>query len=134
MQNDKPLVLPPSLWSVSVQAVIPALAGAFFLYKGRPVWAGVLFGIGATMLISGLFIPALFMQIERIGQAVGRGFAVGLTWTLLVPVYCLMFVPVRLILKIRGVDPMCRQFPTDAGTYWVPRKPVLSLEEYKRQF
>jgi hypothetical protein len=51
-----------------------------------------------------------------------------------VPVFYLLFVPGRLILMVRGIDPMCRKFPTAAPTYWVPRKPVTNLEEYKRQF
>ncbi len=108
--------------------------GAFFLYRHRPVAAVILFGIGALLLVSGLFIPVLFFRIERIGQAVGRVVGLVLTWIILLPMFYLVFVPGRLILMIRGIDPMCRKFPTDAPTYWVPRKPVGSVEEYKRQF
>jgi hypothetical protein len=48
--------------------------------------------------------------------------------------FYLVFVPGRFILMMRGIDPMCRKFPTDAATYWVPRKPVLNTDEYKRQY
>jgi len=134
MKNEQLPVKKPHISTVLLQSLIPAAVGALFLYKGRAGAAGVLFGIGAVLLMSGLFIPSLFRRIEKLGQSLGRAVSVGLTWLLLVPMFWLVFVPGRLILKIRGIDPMCRAFPTDAPTYWVPRKPVLNVDEYKRQF
>lgn len=119
---------------VLLQAVIPALVGAFFYYKGKPVAAGVLGGIGAVLLVSGFLLPALFARIERFGRWFGKIVGTAITWILMVPVFYLIFVPGRLILMLRGMDPMCRKFPTDAPTYWVPRKPVVDVDDYKRQF
>lgn len=119
---------------VLLQAVIPAAVGAFFWYKGKPVAAGVLFGIGALLLVSGFLIPALFLTIEKAGRWFGKWVGTAITWILLTPVFYLVFVPGRLILMMQGIDPMSRKFPTDAKTYWVPRKPVTSVDEYKRQF
>lgn len=117
-----------------IQTVIPAAVGLFFLYKGKPVAAGVLFGLAAVLLVSGCLIPSLFNRIERAGQAFGRGVSTALTWVLLVPVFFLVFVTGRVILKLRGEDPLCRKFPTDATTYWTPRKAVADVSEYKRQY
>lgn len=124
----------PGIGAVLLQAGIPAAVGLFLLYRGRTILPAILFGVAAVMLVSGLLIPALFIRIEKAGQALGRGVSVALTWILLVPFYFLVFVPGRLILMARGIDPLCRQFPTDAPTYWVPRKPVGSIDEYKRQY
>ena len=134
MNLDNATSSKPGYGSLLLQALVPMAVGAFFLYRHRPVAAVILFGIGALLLVSGLFIPVLFFRIERIGQAVGRVVGLVLTWIILLPMFYLVFVPGRLILMIRGIDPMCRKFPTDAPTYWVPRKPVGSVEEYKRQF
>ena len=131
--DDKP-GSKPAPGMVLLQTVIPAAVGAFFYYKGKPVAAGILGGIAALMLISGFFIPALFARIEKLGRAFGKVVGVALTWGLMVPMFYLVFVPGRLILMMRGIDPMCRKFPTDAPTYWVPRKPVTDTAEYKRQF
>jgi hypothetical protein len=117
-----------------IQALVPGVIGAFFLIKGKPVMGGVLCGIGAVVLISGLFIPALFARIEQLGKSLGMFVGVALTWILLVPMFYLVFLPGRLLLLARGIDPMCRQFPTQLRTYWIPRKPVGGPEEYKRQF
>jgi hypothetical protein len=86
------------------------------------------------MLITGFLVPALFNRIEKIGQELGRVVSVAITWILLVPMFYLVFVPGRLILKLNNIDPMCRQFPTNALTYWVPRKPVADVDNYKRQY
>ena len=40
----------------------------------------------------------------------------------------------HLALKIRGKDPLQRQFPTREPTYWVSRKPVSDLSQYRKQF
>lgn len=119
---------------VLLQAVIPISVGAFFYFKGKPVAAGILCGIGALLLISGFFIPVLFAKIEKAGRWFGKLVGTAITWILLTPMFYLVFVPGHLILMMRGIDPMCRKFPTDAKTYWVPRKPVVNVDEYKRQF
>lgn len=134
MTSERNAASKPSAAAVLLQAVIPAAVGALFHYKGRLLAAEILYGIGALMLVSGFFIPALFHRIEAFGRAFGHVVSVGLTWLLLMPFFYLVFVPGRLILKLRGMDPMCRKFPTDATTYWVARKPVSSVDEYKRQY
>jgi hypothetical protein len=119
---------------VLLQAVIPAGVGGVFYWKGHSVAAGVLGAVAAVTLVSGLFIPPLYRLIDRFGQALGKGVAAGLTWALLAPMFFLVFVPGRLILKLRGIDPLCRAFPTSAPTYWAPRKPVTDPAAYRRQF
>lgn len=117
-----------------LQALIPFAAAALMVRKGHTTAAGIVGGIGAVMLLSGLFIPAMFLKLERGGRWLGKAAGVGLTWLLLVPMFYLVFFPGRLILMLTGNDPMARKFPTKAPTYWIARKPVLSAEEYKRQY
>ena len=117
-----------------LQTAVPVAVGAFFHFKARVLAAEILYGVGALMLVSGFLVPSLFNRIERLGQAFGRVVATAITWGLLAPFFYLVFVPGRLILALRGLDPMGRQFPTDAPTYWVSRKPVSDPNYYKRQF
>jgi hypothetical protein len=134
MKQDEKSSVKPALSSVLIQAIVPATVGLiFFLFK-KPLTANVLWGISGILLVSGLFIPPVFNRIEQFGRWFGKWAGLAITWALLTPMFFLVFVPGRLILKMRGIDPMCRKFPTDAKTYWVPRKPVTNLEEYKRQF
>jgi hypothetical protein len=134
MKQDEKSKGKPALSSVLIQTVVPAAVGLVFFLVGKLLAAKVLWGVSGVLLISGLFIPPVFNRIEQFGRWFGKWAGQVITWVLLVPVFYLVFVPGRLILKARGIDPMCRKFPTDAPTYWVPRKPVTNLEEYKRQF
>lgn len=118
----------------SLQALIPFAVAAFLTWKGRMVAGGVVAGVGAVVLLSGLLVPALFLKLEQGGRWLGKAAGIGLTWLLLVPMYYLVFAPGRLILMMTGNDPMARQFPTKATTYWIMRKPVANPDEYKRQF
>ena len=108
---------------------------SFLLHWWKPehfMWQVVL-GLSGVVLVSGLLIPSVFHGIERFGQALGRGVAVGLTWGLLVPFYYLCFVPGRFFLLLRGKDPMHRACPTDEASYWVKRPPVRSKDQYRKQ-
>ena len=135
MNQGEQAVLKPAPGTVLLQAVVPAVVGAVFYFKfHKQVVPGLLFGLATLMLISGFFIPALFAKIEKVGHWIGKVAGTAITWLLLVPMFYLVFVPGRLILMLRGIDPMCRQFPTDAPSYWVPRKPVSGPDSYKRQF
>jgi len=134
MKQDYMSPLKPDAGKVLLQAVVPLAVGVYFLHKGRPVASGILMGLGGILLISGFLIPALFRQIETLGQWFGRTVSVTITWILLTVTFYLVFVPGRLILKLRGIDPMCRQFPTRATTYWVPRKPVAGVDQYNKQY
>jgi len=134
MKTSKTRNPKPEAGTVLLQACVPAVIGGLFWYKGHLIPAAVLAGIALVVLVSGFLVPRVFAVIERFGRWLGHVVGTALTWILLVPMFYLVFVPGRLILKLRGIDPMCRQFPTDAPTYWVSRKPVNSVEDYKRQY
>ncbi|MEI6167749.1 MAG: hypothetical protein WCS52_11190 [bacterium] len=134
MKQDEKSKGKPALSSVLIQTGVPAAVGLVFFLVGKLIAAKVLWGVSGVLLISGLFIPPVFNRIEQFGRWFGKWAGLVITWVLLVPLFFLVFLPGRLILMVRGIDPMCRKFPTDAPTYWVPRKPVTNLEEYKRQF
>ncbi len=45
-----------------------------------------------------------------------------------------IFLPVGLIMRLFGYDPMHRSFDRAARTYWIPREPVTDVKRYFRQF
>ena len=120
----------------SIQAGILAAVGAG-LYFGlhRRGMAGVAWGMGALVGISGLLAPRVFKAIERFGQRLGQGVGIFLTYLLLVPFYFLVFVPAHAVLALRGKDPMQRQFPCPDETCWTPKKTSANLlHHYQKQF
>lgn len=119
----------------SIQAGILAAVGAglFFGLHHRGM-AGVVWGMGALVGISGFLAPRVFKAIERFGQRLGQGAGIILTHLLLVPFYFLVFVPAHAVLALRGKDPMKRQFPCPDETCWTPKKPSAKLNHYQKQF
>jgi hypothetical protein len=85
------------------------------------------------VLVGGWFLPPVFHAFERFGLWLGKAIAVALNWGLLTPFFYLCFVPGRLLLKLKGVDPMDRRFPDDRSSFWIPRKPITDPAQYRKQ-
>jgi hypothetical protein len=121
----------PALIQTAVMTVI-ALILTWGLHK--PVLGTVVFVLAGIVLATGFLWVRAFDAIERGGKALGRWVAVALTWILLVPFYYIVFAPGRLFLVLSGKDPLCRAFPTDEPTYWVPRPEVDNEKHFKKQY
>ncbi|MBU0676599.1 MAG: hypothetical protein KJ626_00650 [Verrucomicrobia bacterium] len=113
--------------------VMLVLAFVFYRFLDKLVMSRIILGIAGVVLVSGLAIPPVFDAIERFGKWLGHILGTGVTWLVLVPFYYLCFVPGRVILRMQGKDPMHREFPTDAETYWIARPRVRSSDQYKKQ-
>ena len=118
-----------------IQAAILAAVGAGLRFGlHREIMAGVAWGMGALVCISGLWIPRLFLAIEGLGRRLGQGVGVLLTYLLLVPFYFLVFAPAHAVLALRGKDPMNRRFPSPDESCWTPKRPIANRNHYKKQF
>jgi hypothetical protein len=116
------------------QAAVMVLAGlAIHLFLHHRVMPLVLWTLAALVLVGGFAVPPIFDAFEMFGALLARWVAAGLTWGLLVPFFYLCFVPGRVILTLRGRDPMDRRFPDAKPSFWEPRPPVRSLEQYRKQ-
>lgn len=125
----------PSPKAAVIQAGVMAAIGALaYLWLGHRIMGGVVWSLAAVVLVSGLFIPSAFAAIERFGKRLGQWVGTGLTWGLLAPFYYVCFVPLHVLQKISGKDPLRRRFPTDEPSYWVPRSPVKDASQYRKQF
>ena len=125
----------PSWITVVVQAAVMAAIGSILYWWPKHHAAGIAaWSLAAVVLVSGFFIPPVFAAIERFGKRLGKLVGTILTWVLLVPFYYLCFIPMHLFQKLDGGDPLHRKFPTDEPTYWIPRKPVQDLSQYRKLF
>lgn len=116
-----------------LQAVFMSAVGfVLFKWKGHVIGPSIVWTLAGLVLIGGLFAPPLFHAIEKGGKKIGLWFATALNYLLLTPFFFLVFTFGHLVLKVKGIDPMCRAFPTKETTYWIPRKPV-TVEQYRKQ-
>lgn len=133
-------ITPPSRQPMSIrakaciQAPIMALVGwAMFHFFHHLIVPMIIWSLAGLVLIGGLFIPPIFHGFERFGAWLAKGVTVLLNWVLLVPFYFLCFLPGRILLKIRGIDPMDREFPSNKASFWIPHKPVTDMKQYRKQ-
>lgn len=130
-QPKKPMnIKVKALIQAPVMVLVGGLIYYFFDHLTGPV---IVWTLASMVLIGGLFAPPLFRAIEHFGMTLGRWIAVGLNWGLLTPFFYLCFFPGRIILKLKGIDPMDRKFPDDKDSFWIPRKPVPDLAQYRKQ-
>jgi len=125
----------PSGRRVWAQCVVMAVAVGIFLFVVRNIIAASIVGFFLVLTLAGaLFFPGLHRMLDRAIRALGRGIGLALSYVLLVPFYYLCFAPARLILKLRGKDPMQRAWEAKRGSYWDARPAVESETHYRRQF
>jgi hypothetical protein len=118
----------------TIQAPLMILVGFFmYHYFGHRIVPYIVWTLSVVVLIGGWFIPPIFHGMERFGAWLAKWVAIILNYGLLVPFYYLCFVPGRLILKLQGIDPMDREFPSAKPTFWIPRKPVNDVAQYRKQ-
>ena len=118
------------MWKAAIGGLV---AAALYFGLRRPVMAVVVAGISLLLLISGFLAPGLYRALEKGFAALGHAAATALTWALLVPVYYLVFGTGRILLVLRGADPMRRRFPTREPSYWDEYHPDPDPKRYLRQ-
>lgn len=127
------------LTPVFVQALIP-LTVAAVLYFWAPFGhaqtvAKVVACVGILLCVIGLTAPKLFHKIEGCIWGFVHFIGLALSWILLVPLFYTFFLGARILLTLRGKDPLHRKLEPDAPSYWVIRERVADPKSYyRRQF
>ena len=112
------------------------LFGVIAFFKlDAPTLAKVLWVLAVVVPVVGWLVPG-FMRLVFVGMsylAWPIGFVV--SHVVLALVYYLVFVPIGLLMRVFGYDPMKRGFDPGAATYWIARDPKSSEpKRYFRQF
>ncbi len=118
-----------------IQALITgAIAAMIYFGLGHLLVGRIIAGLSVFVLCLGIFLPAAYATVHRLGQSLGRITGTGLTYLLLVPFFYLFFLPVAIWLRLRGRDPLHRKFRDARWTYWVSRQPQPRSHNIERQF
>ncbi len=106
-----------------------------WLKLDAPTLAKALWVLAVVVPVVGWSVPA-FMRLVFVGMsylAWPIGFVV--SHVVLALVYYLVFMPIGLVMRVFGYDPMKRRFDPEAATYWIERDPKASeAKRYFRQF
>lgn len=101
---------------------------------GHRTLGDVLVVLGALQGLVATWRPHWLGPVRRFGLLLGRGAGALLTWLLLVPFFWVVMVPVALVLRWRGRDPLHRRPLAPGLTAWIPRRHQPAPEHMHRQF
>lgn len=101
-------------------AVVFGLFGCFLYYK-QSAYASLFFLISAVLIAFGIALPKVLkpVYIGWMSFAVMMGFF--MTRVILVLLFCIVFAPTGLIMRLLGKDPMHQKIDKTCKSYWLPR-------------
>jgi hypothetical protein len=119
-----------------IEALIMSAAGTLILvWKHHRVPAIILYSMAGLFLVSGMFISPVYNVLKGMVEFLVRVLTTMVNWILLAPFFYVVFTFGRLMLLLKGKDPLCRKCPTDQKTYWMaqPKAPE-GVEHFKRLY
>lgn len=108
-------------FGVVTGAILAGIFGLFFpwiLELAIPVWPWL---VGGVLALWGLTAPMSLQPIYRNWMRLGLQLSRITTPLVLGIIFFLIFVPIGLIMRMRGLDPMARHLDDETSTYRVTR-------------
>jgi len=103
-----------------IVGIMAILIGSWWLYRGR--WETVatgLLGIGSALAILGLLFPRALVLPNRLWMGLAMMLSLVTTPIILAIIYFVLFMPIGVIKRLFGWDPLRRRAPS-AVSYWAP--------------
>jgi hypothetical protein len=115
-------------FGLTVGGILLAIAGVrtgLHLWAGtEPTWfEGALAGIGVLLLVFGLIAPARLAPLNRAWTGLGLLLFKVVNPVVLGLIYLTTIVPIGLMLRLTGRDPLSLKFDRETASYWVVREP-----------
>jgi hypothetical protein len=125
----------PRIQIVLIGVVWCVVAALCFLRWHAPVKGGILGGMGAVFVLSGLAVPSLALIFHRALGVVTQQALAGITWLLLGLCYYLLITPLGLLLRSTGSLKTAQAGREARDSYWADRPQTpLDVSRYLRPF
>lgn len=102
------------------------LVAALYYWRQQALPPWPLAGGTLLVLLAGL-APRWLTPLRRLWERVGHGLGLVNTYVLLLLAYGLICVPLGVLLRLLGKDPLNQRWRPAAPSYWQPRGPQSSL-------
>jgi len=101
------------------------------LGDGAPRYS--LMGVAAVLAVLAFVFPRIFRLPNKLWFKFGLLLGMVMTPVVMFIVYCITIVPMGLVLKMRGKDPLKRKLEPEAESYWIERTGD-DMQPMKNQF
>ena len=114
---------------------LTALAGIVIWKNGAVTVASiVLFVIGLLFLLAGVLAPRVLRPVYKYWMILAEKMGAVVWFVFMCLTYYLVFTPVALFLRLRGIDYMRRSFERSQPSYWEERKSIpFDKDNYRKQ-
>ncbi len=102
-------------------AVFLIIAAWPLLNSGTPRWWSV--GVAAAFALVAIVKPALLAGANKLWMKFGLLLAKVVSPIALGILFYLVFMPIGLLMRVSGKDPLRLKFDPAATSYWIPREP-----------
>ena len=111
-----------------------AALGGWWLYRGKfPSLAPYVLGLGALLVLFGLAYPRALVIPNRLWMGLAAAMSFVMTRVILAIIFFLMVVPIGLLRKLMGGDPLGRRAaPTES--YWKAYPRQRDLRHYEKMY
>lgn len=111
------------------------LIAAYALYKagsGLLIYATA--GAGGVLVTLATVAPGLLTVPNRLWMGLGHLLFRIVNPVIMILMYAVCFIPVGLVLRLVGHDPLKRRFDSAAASYWIEKQAAGPDESMKNQF
>lgn len=121
-------------FGVTVGLAFLALTALLWWRDGGPIVLGVVSSLAAIFLVGSLLVPTRLGPLQRAWMGMALLISRVTTPIIMAILYFLVFLPIGLLMRTFGRNPLRRPGGAAASSFWVSRGPEASRSELSRQF
>lgn len=118
------------LWAPAFAMMFSAMFWNAAVYSGCVISLAIGMLIALVAWVNPLWLKPVFVTLMIVTFPLGM--LIG--FVLMVCVYYLCIVPIGLLLRVFGKDPLAKRWDSEASSYWIERSDMAPLEQYFKQF
>lgn len=103
-----------------VGGIVFVLGGWEILRVSFSPAVGLFFGFGIFLIVVGVVFPKMLAPLYRVWMAIGILLGVIVSPLILLLLFIILIIPMGLLRRVFGDDPLKRSLEKSATTYWVP--------------
>jgi len=135
LQEEEPQAGPSNRsFGLTVGGILLAIAGYRIYAGGLDTINWILLAAGGPLVLLGTIAPSVLTVPNRLWMGLGRVLFLLVNPVVMLLMYGVCIVPVGLVLRLVGYDPLRRRFDPSSASYWIDRTPNETDDPMKHQF
>ena len=113
---------------------VPIFGLAFKDAGASHIAGACIWGLGLLCMLAAMMTPIVLKPLYLVLNIIAWPIGLAVSYIVLFVLFYLIMMPVGLVMRLIGRDPLHRRFDRQASTYWVPCEKQPPAKRYFRQF